>query len=104
MVEVDNTEIDIDEIIAEIIAEREEKQTRRENPYVLMLITALRPSPAGRRRPEVIRLLEAERQRLKMPKIDKFEEAVQASYNRHSEDSSVFQKKKNRTRSLYFFQ
>jgi hypothetical protein len=99
----DRFEIDFDAAISAWLQAQEANQRKHQNPYLLLLIRALQPSPRGRTRSEVIRVMEAERKRLGLPEVAKFEEAVQSTYNRHSEDSAVFAKKREPDEKPLFF-
>ena len=86
---------DLNRLIVNWIKSQETLQAKRKHPYVLMLIQILGASPRGQQRSNIIRLMEEQRRQFGLPFVKKFEEAVQAAYNRHSEHSEVFAKKRS---------
>jgi len=67
---------------------------KRESPYVLDLIEVLLPGGSeGVQRASALRTMESTRRTKGLPIPDRFEEAVQGEFNRHSTTSTVFKKR-----------
>jgi hypothetical protein len=79
---------------ARLAAGAERRAVKYKHPYVADLIRALKSNPDGRSRIRVIEVLEAQRKKDGLSIPPKFEQAVQAAYNRHAAGSQVFAKEK----------
>jgi hypothetical protein len=75
---------------AHIEAVRAYGDTKFNHPYVGDLIAVLNGYPNGRKRLRVMEVMEQERSDLGLPVPKRFEQTVQAVYQRHSADSDVF--------------
>lgn len=84
----------LDDLSTWIDAYHRDRDLRVKHPYVGDLIKVLIGFAKGRPRRRVIEILERERTETGLSIPLKFEEAVQACFNRHSADSSVFRSKK----------
>jgi hypothetical protein len=88
---------------AHIQAVRAYGDTKFNHPYVGDLIATLNGYPNGRPRRRVLEVMERERSDLLLPVPPRFEEAVQAAYNRHSANSYVFRSQRLPDEKPLFF-
>jgi hypothetical protein len=86
-----DVDFDFDAFFREYEESKAARKVRKEHPYLLDLIKTLLPRGLrGDQRPYVIDRLRKDRQRLGLSMPDRFDEAVQSTYNRYCVDSSVF--------------
>lgn len=82
-----------DRILKKIEEDLTLRHLRRQQPYVVDIVSVLLPHEDGVNRQKVLEELENQRKRDGLPIPPKFEQAVQSSYNQHCVDSAVFQRR-----------
>ena len=93
-----------DEMLAELSKKLELKRLRSAHPYVVDLIRVLwRHGAEGIERQKVLDALERQREREGLPIPNKFQEAVQGSYNAHCVGYRAFEKSKLMDSEAPFF-
>lgn len=84
----------LEELLKEALAEAQERQRWRDNPYVADLIEVLLPHGAsGWWRTKVIDEMETIRRRKRLPVPQTFEQTVQSAFNHHCTNSAVFKRR-----------
>lgn len=82
-------------LLREALAASQERQWRRDNPYVADLIELLLPyGQRGMPRAKAIDQLETTRRKKGLPVPKTFEQTVQSAFNQHCINSEVFLKRK----------